>query len=118
MNQTKMPSKSEPENLTMRCFIYDILPAGKRNAISRKELVARSGLSDRQLRHQIAAERRAGAVIISTTENGGGYYRPENPEEIRRFVASMVHRGKEIFAAVKSARVALADMEGGEDEQQ
>ena len=42
--------------------IYDLLPEGQQNAISRRELIALTGMSDRALRKAIADERRAGAL--------------------------------------------------------
>lgn len=99
--------------------IYDILPEGQENAVSRRQLMAMTGLSDRRLRRHIAAERRAGLLILSSTEKGGGYFRhtPGNAEELRRFIISMVNRGAETFAALRAAREALAEInardEGG-----
>lgn len=98
--------------------IYDLLPEGHRNAVSRRQLMSITGLSDRALRLQIAAERRAGALILSSVEYGNsGYYRPEpgNAEELRRFIASMSSRGRETFAVLKAARMALADIEAGSE---
>lgn len=45
----------------------------------------------------IAAERRAGAAILSNNQTG--YYLPANEEEKARFVRSMRHRAKEILCA-------------------
>lgn len=94
--------------------IYDILPEGQQNAISRRELMALTGLSDRALRLKIADERRSGALILSSVEQGNsGYFRPEpgNAGELRRFIASMSHRGRETFAVLKAAKAALAEIE-------
>jgi hypothetical protein len=94
--------------------IYDILPEGQKNAVPRRDLIAITGLSDRTLRSQIAAERRAGALILSCTDNGGGYFRaePGNAEELRRYIRSMTRRGCETFAALSAAKAALEEMEG------
>lgn len=94
--------------------IYDILPEGEKNAISRRELIGITGYTDRQLRRKIAAERRAGALILSCTDNGGGYFRaePGNAEELRRYIRSMTRRGCETFAVLSAAKAALEEMEG------
>ncbi len=98
-------------------YIHDLLPKGKENAISRRTLAMISGLDERTLRRHIAAERRAGALILSSSDtNGGGYYRPANAEEIRRFVASMTRRGKATFAAIAEARKVLKECENKESE--
>ena len=94
--------------------IYELLPEGQRNAISRRELMTLTGYSDRKLRLQIAAERRAGALILSSVEYGSsGYFRPEpgNARELRRFISSMSSRGRETFAALRAAKAALAEIE-------
>lgn len=92
--------------------IFEMLPEGCENAISRRNLMTVLGMSDRSLRLAIAAERRAGALILSSTAvDGGGYYRPANAEEIARFVASMERRAKSTFAAVTEARKALRELE-------
>lgn len=111
MNRLKL-TDLEPKKSTMQFLIYDILPIGKKNAIGRKELVNLSGLSDRQLRNQIAAERREGALILSSTDSEhSGYFRPASADELRRFVASMTRRGKATFAAIAQARKALKSIE-------
>ena len=92
--------------------IFEMLPEGCENAISRRNLMTVLGMSDRALRLAIAAERRAGALILSSTSvDGSGYYRPANAEEIARFVASMERRAKSTFAAVTEARKALRELE-------
>ena len=98
--------------------IYDILPEGQQNAISRRELMTLTGLSDRALRLKIAAERRSGALILSSVEQGSsGYFKPEpgNAGELRRFIASMSHRGRETFAVLKAAKAALAEIESNSE---
>lgn len=93
-------------------YIYDLLPKGQDNAISRRNLMAITGMSDRTLRATIAAERRSGALIMSSTDTeNGGYYRPANVEELRRFVASMTKRGKATFAAIEQAQKELEKIE-------
>lgn len=94
--------------------IYELLPEGQENAISRRELIALTGLTDRALRRKIADERRAGALILSSVESGSnGYFRPSpgNAGELRRYIASMTSRGRETFAVLKAARAALAEIE-------
>lgn len=104
--------------------IYDLLPEGQKNALSRRELIALTGMSDRALRKAIADERRAGALILSNVEYGrSGYFRPApgNAGELRRYIASMTSRGRKTFAVLKAAKAALAEIEqneakeGGED---
>lgn len=101
--------------------IFELLPEGQENAVSRRDLATITGLNDRELRRAIASERREEALILSSTDSEhSGYYRPASADELRRFVASMTRRGKATFAAVAEARKALkrieAEKEGGADE--
>ncbi len=101
--------------------IFDLLPEGQENAVSRKDLATITGLNDRELRREIASERREGALIISSSDTKhNGYFRPANADELRRFVVSMTNRGKRTFAAVAEARKVLkrieAEKEGKADE--
>ncbi len=93
--------------------IYDLLPIGAENAVSRRQLSAMTGIPDRQLRRKIAAERIAGSLILSSTaEVGGGYYRPGNTQELRRWVAMMQSRIAAILAVIRAAQEAIAAAEG------
>ena len=91
--------------------IYDILPVGADHAVSRRELSALTGLPDRQLRRKIAEERRSGLLILSSSESNGGYYRPADASELRRYVRSMQSRRRAILAAIESAQKAIYEEE-------
>lgn len=103
-------SGTDPQGEKRDFLIYPLLPAGADNAVSRRHLSAVVGLSDRMLRRQIAHERHSGALILSSTGRGG-YYRPGDADELRRFVASMSHRASETFTALSAARRALEEMD-------
>ena len=92
--------------------IFDMLTVGAEYAISRRALVALTGLSDRQLRRKIALERKAGALILSTTEGGGGYFRAADVQELRRWVAMMTAHTNATLAVIRAAQEALAAEEG------
>ena len=87
--------------------IYDLLPVGAEYAISRRQLSVITGIPDRQLRRQIAQERRAGVLILSSIESNGGYYRAASREELQRYVRSMQSRSKEILTVIRTAEEAL-----------
>lgn len=94
--------------------IYDLLPVGAEYAISRRQLSAITGIPDRQLRRRIAEERRAGLLILSSTaEVGGGYFRPADTQELRRWVAMMTAHTNATLAVIRAAQEALAAAEGG-----
>lgn len=86
--------------------VANLLHTGAENAISRRDLMALTGCSDRELRLKIEAERRQGVPILSNCV--GGYYLPADEQERTRFVNSMLHRAMEIAAvaaAVEQAEV-------------
>ena len=85
--------------------VADLLLHGAENAISRRDLMSMTGMSDRELRLKIEAERRQGVPILS--DNVHGYFLPGDKSERDRCVRSLRSRAKEI------ERTATA-IEGGE----
>lgn len=95
-------------------MIEKFLLKGKKNAIASQKLADLVGCkSVRELQEVIAEERAAGAVILSTCQDGGGYFLPQNTEEVREFVVTLESRGKNTLLALKSARDYLKRLEGG-----
>lgn len=93
-------------------MVYEILDIGEDNSLSPEYLRNSLGFSSvRALQKQIESERRQGKVILSSTQAPGGYYRPKDAIEVRRFVRTLENRGKKTLAALKGARKFLADME-------
>lgn len=97
-------------------MVQELLSRGKENARTTEELMKACNFSNkRELTQQVARERAAGAIICSTTSGNGGYYLPQNRDEIRSFVNSMDRRAKNTFKAVKNARKILQETEGQMD---
>lgn len=93
--------------------ISDYLPFGKESAIPSKRLAERLGFSTvRTLQSAIERERRAGAVILSTTIDGGGYYLSNDPKEIAAFVRTLSSRARKTREATLSAQAALDRLSG------
>ncbi len=92
--------------------LLDSLPRGRANAITRRELLERTGLSDRALRRELHDLRVAGELICSITPPGG-FFRPADETEINGFVVSMTNRARSTFAAASAARRALKDVPAG-----
>ena len=98
---TVEPASKAPLQFPVR----DLLSEGKENAISAKDLTDLLGMgSVRELQQEIARERAAGAVILSTCQDGGGYYLPATDREVREFIRTLENRGKNTLAALESAR--------------
>jgi len=74
--------------------VADFLRPGAENAMFRRDLMAMTGLRDRELRLMIEAERRQGIPILS--DNIHGYWLSDDPAEIKKFSRSMKRRAAEI----------------------
>lgn len=103
MQQRIAPSISKLKN---------VIPRGQANAISTVDLMEAAGYGDiRKLRRDIRRLRVQGEVILSSTKKGGGYYRPQDTGEVRRFIKQEENRAKSIFYALKTARKLLQQSE-------
>lgn len=90
----------------------EVLPIGRENAIGSQELVDRLHFeSVRNMQLEIARERKAGAVILSTCRHGGGYFLPDDQQEIKQFIRTLENRAKNTLAALESARELLGQQD-------
>ena len=102
------------EQAEKKFFIAELLHHGADNAITTRELLRRSGFATaRELQQEIREERAAGALILSKTNDGGGYFLPSEGEqgkaEIQAFISTLHARATNTFAALKAAKAALKD---------
>ena len=98
-------------------LVSSFLLQGEANALPSNELVRMTGFrSVRDLQAEIAREREAGALILSTCRNGGGYFLPADDEEGQReisaFVATLQSRAVHTLKALKTAHEALQNIDG------
>ena len=98
-------------------LVESLLLQGEENALPSSELVRLTGFrSIREQQSQIAHEREAGALILSTCRGSGGYFLPRPGEagkqEIAAFVATLQARALNTLRALKAAREALESVEG------
>lgn len=94
-------------------LIYDLLPTGKENRVRSDELVRAAGLPDkRALCSRIRRERLDGALILSTKEGGGGYYKPATVAEVNEFIASYSGEARALFSMLAAARKHTDRIEG------
>jgi len=103
----------EPEKTDLIHFVVmEALRVGKENAVSAQELCTYLKFdSIRELQKEISRERKAGAVILSTCQEGGGYFLPGNDREVRQFIKTLENRAKNTFAVLRSARGLLRQQE-------
>ena len=91
----------------MKRCIYDVLPYGRSHAIPSKTLASILGFrSVRNLQKAVEAERAAGYVILCDSQ-GAGYYRSNDPDELRRFTRTLYARARNTMKAAESAQRAL-----------
>ena len=101
---------------TLQFAVMESLQVGSENAISAQDLCTYLGLNSvRELQHEIARERKAGAVILSTSQDGGGYFLPGNDQEVRQFIRTLENRANNTYEALCSARRYLQRQEGSND---
>ena len=95
--------------------VSSVIGVGREAATSMKVLMDIFGVDERAVR-RLSAERQvdcdASDLILSDAR--GGYYRPGNLDEVRRFVRSMQHRAAEVMRATRTAEQALNVAEGQE----
>lgn len=99
--------------------MYEDIPIGKENAITRKELATKWGVSDRLARLFIAklrAEDNGDGYVIVAFSSRKGYYRTSDIKEIRRFEREMCKRARNTFAPLKKARRVIRDRERGTED--
>ena len=82
--------------------ILQFIPIGKENAITRRELVDRTGLPDRTVRELISQARRKHP--IANFQDGTGYYLPTEKSEVIEFLNQETHRARSIFWSIKGCR--------------
>ena len=82
--------------------LIEMIPVGKNDAISRKDLARQLGIRDRFLRTLIH-EARSSHPILSNTSNGG-YYFPETKEEALEFIAQQYSYITNINQTISAAR--------------
>lgn len=95
---------------TASLLIWENIGTGRENATSSERLQQISGLCERDLRKTIEQLRRSGRVIISAVD--GGYYKPANTAELKRFIHKENSRALSVLTTLKSAKQLLKEWDG------
>ena len=99
-------------------FGKTMIPFGRENAISREDLVAMTGMSDRNVRFRIAelrAEDDGTDEVIVSISRRSGYYRTDNPAEIEHFVNELKKRIRMTYRAIRVAMRKLSRLKARKD---
>ena len=90
--------------------ILEYIPYGRENAIKRKTLRDLTGLSDRDMRRAIELARQETPII--NLQDGRGYYRPDDRDDLQRYVLQEQARAKKILQNINVACRAYNDIVG------
>lgn len=89
------------------------IPVGRENAITRAELAALWGMSDRDVRETIATMRTRPTddryAILSSSHNPPGYWRSDGQAELERYVREQQARARNVLKNTSDARRVMGD---------
>lgn len=81
------------------------IPIGKENAVSYPELVLKWDRKERDVRqilHELSAfDNGDDYILIRSAKKGGGFYRTDNPDDIKAYREECLAKGRSNFAPVK-----------------
>lgn len=98
------------QNGSVRTSALDrgIIPIGRENAITRRDLAAQMGLSDRAARDTVAKLRKMETddpyVICSSSTSPPGYWRTDDQREIDRYKAECRNRAESALELLEDAK--------------
>jgi hypothetical protein len=94
--------------------VFSMLPSGEANAVPSRTIAEIMSFPDiRSFRAEIARERRAGALILSSKSSGNaGLYRPANRDELARYLSRREREAKAELYTLKATRKALRQLDG------
>lgn len=95
-----------------RCLrLFNNIPYGRENAINKKDLEERTGMSGRELRavKQILNEK---GIPILSSSGKSGYWISTDDYEIREYIRETEHRGKTIILSVSNLKKGLYERNG------
>lgn len=96
----------------MDVIIENYIPYGKDNAVTREELVMRTGLSDRQVRDCIEEAKRERGACICNLSDSKGYFFPtiEEYQQLKSYIDQEESRAKKILTALRGHKALYEDI--------
>lgn len=95
--------------------LYNDIPVGKENAISREQLACKWGCDLRRVRGLIAKMRNTDNgdcyIIVSSSTKQKGYYKTDNIDDIKEFEKEVLNRGKHTFYPLRKVRLVYERLE-------
>ena len=89
-------------------MIYELLNHGHENAITAARLAEYFNTDIRSIQRAVSNERMNGAVIAGS---GKGYFIPDTPEELERYIARAEKQARSCFVPLRSAKDQLKKMQ-------
>ena len=99
------PDEEESRMSDRAEIVLDAIPYGKDRAVTREYLTAKTGLPDRQVRKAIEEIRRN--HIILNDQDGKGYYRSYDLDDIERFYRQERARALAVLYRMRPMRILL-----------
>lgn len=90
--------------------ILEYIPYGKGNAVKREDLRDMLGVSDRDMRRMIAQARKDAPII--NLSDGYGYYRPNDKDDLLRYILQEQARAKKILDNIRVACIEFNKITG------
>lgn len=81
--------------------VLEFIPYGRENAIKRTTLRDLLGVTDREMRNAIAQARKETPII--NLQDGKGYYRPKDKQELSHYIFQEKARAEKILKNVNVA---------------
>lgn len=92
------------EKMMLECYWSEI-PVGKANAVTYPELMIMWNRKERDVRmilHELSAfDNGDDYILIRSAQKGGGFYRTDNPADIKAYREECLAKGRSTFAPVK-----------------
>ena len=95
-------------------MIYELLNHGHENAITAARLAEYFNTDIRGIQRAVSNERMNGAVIAGSDK---GYFIPDTPEELERYIARADKQARSCLYALRSARQQLRKMQSEKEGQ-
>ncbi len=98
----------------MLCRLYNDIPIGRENAVTKFELMRKWNRSERAVRFIIQELRQVDngdEYVIVSFSGGKGYYRTDNREEIEAYKRETIRRARHTFAPLRKVNRILENDE-------
>lgn len=90
----------------MSIRLVDLIPSGRENAVTGRELASLLGMDCRDVSRTIEKLRADGEPVCATCDSSRpGYFLAEGPEDLERYIASLDRR----LRAIRRTRAALEE---------